>query len=72
MMTTDVVSASAEPRPIAWEVSCPTCGESVICEMLESDDGRTYTSSGDFGDPFVECECGTVIQPTDVILKGKS
>lgn len=62
-----VVSEMAEPRPTEWHVECPTCGAAVECEMRE-DDHCVYRSGDTFGDPFVTCGCGTVIEPTPVTI----
>jgi len=34
--------------------------------MNEGDDGATYYSGDQFGDPYVTCECGTTIEPANV------
>lgn len=64
----EVVFEKASPRPVAWAVQCPMCGRSVDCSMNEGDDGATWTSSDQMGDPFVTCSCETVIEPTPVTV----
>lgn len=56
------------PRPVVWEVACPSCGNGVECSMNEGHDGATWSSGDLFGDPFVTCDCGTVIEPTEVVV----
>ena len=58
----------ATPQPETWLATCPMCGTSVAVEMQEANDGRTYRSGDQYGDPFVSCACGAVIEPRDVVV----
>lgn len=58
----------APPMPVRWEVVCPACGAPVACQMAECDDGATWVSRDDYGDPYVTCECGAVIDPSPVLV----
>lgn len=64
----DVKIERGTPMPVGWSVTCPTCGASVGCQMAECDDGATWVSRDDYGDPYVTCECGAVIEPTSVVV----
>lgn len=66
--TSDVRIERGTPMPVGWAVACPTCGVSVGCQMAECDDGATWVSRDDYGDPHVTCECGAVIEPSPVVV----
>lgn len=60
-----VIFVQAVPRPTEWVVVCPTCGDSLDCPMGEEIDGSFFAGDED-GCPFVQCACGTVIEPKSV------
>lgn len=66
----DVIVTRCAPTPVFWEVTCPECGEPVECDMREQID-RSWRCGDDFGDPFVVCQCGAVIEPVTMIVETK-
>jgi hypothetical protein len=58
---------TAAPYPVEWCVVCPTCGETVDCTLSQNDSGAYQSGDAD-GNPFVDCECGTTIEPLPVSL----
>lgn len=59
--------ARATPFPVSWVVDCPTCGSQLDCPMRETD-AAAFVGGDEIGNPFVACECGTVIEPDGVVV----
>jgi hypothetical protein len=60
----DIVVHKVDAFPIRWGVQCPCCDAWVETDdMHEGIDGGTFDHHDYFGDPFLSCECGAVLEP---------